>query len=239
MRHPEAERPAGLEHVPGPHVVTGHDADGLGEPAKPRFQLVLKGRPAGGLVAGEKHIYGFARCVQPAGKRLASRIGPDRDLGRRETIEPEVRDGPLEQVLGRELRDLIVVGVDIRNAARGVERTAATAYGHDRQRRGPDQPRDPFGVERRDDSLARPGVEVGEPAVLFLLDIEPPVADLASVLGHALRDLTIIRDRRIDHDRHKRLVTRVRSSLCPHSTFRSRHRRIVASMQDGDHAVSP
>ena len=82
---------------------------------------------AGGLVTGEKHIDGFARCVQPAGKRLASRIGPDRDRGRRETIESEVRYGPLEQVFGSEVCDLLVVGVDIRNDTRGFFDTCALA----------------------------------------------------------------------------------------------------------------
>ena len=52
---------------------------------------------------------------------------PDRDPRRRQTIEAEVGDGPLQEMLGGKDRDPLVVGVNIWNAARGITDTTAVA----------------------------------------------------------------------------------------------------------------
>jgi hypothetical protein len=114
-------------------------------------------------------------------------------------------------------RDPLVVGIDIRNAALRVvcSPTAADRHG------GPACSHDGLGharlVERRDDPLPRPRLEVGQPPRFLLFDIQAPIAHLTGVPRHALRDLAVVGQRRIDDHGHERPLGR--SNAAPPSSF--------------------
>ena len=200
MRHAQTQRPAGLEHVPGADVITGHQPHRLREFVDPGLQFPLEVFPAaGGGMAAREHMTRPAHRSARRRKRRGPLLRPATRRRPWITVKGERFEAAPQQMLGAEPADRI----DVRNAGGGFVPAVAAADGHDRDRQAADGGGNAAVIEVGDDSLTVPMPQIGQLLQRILLDVQAPCGMLVHILRDAADDQTVVGAGSIEDDGHQ------------------------------------
>ena len=200
FRHPQPDRPAGLQDVAGTVIVCGHQPQRLLQRLQPFRQVVLEVDP----FPHGRGVPGIDGARRPMLLRtLLEGDGPLRTPGirvrKRKAAKSKPGEAAFDQVFDAKPAESPIVGAEIWNPRSGIMPRGSPFDSHRRQPGFASRLGQALGVNRQNDPVALPITQVGKLVERLILDVQTPIADLMHIGADPPEDFPVVGSLEMDH----------------------------------------